>query len=90
MESTGLHYARKYGLPVVALRIGNVNPEDMPRTDTPTRWMSHRDLGQLVSKALLADFPEGHFEVVYGVSRQPLFDWENSFGYEPIDDAHAS
>ena len=90
MESTGLHYARKYGLRVLALRIGNVNEQNKPKSDVPTRWLSYRDLGQLVSRALHADFPEGHFEVVYGVSKQPLFDWQSSFGYEPIDEAQAS
>lgn len=87
MEAMGRFFASKNGLRVVCLRVGNVNPEDKPRLDTPTRWMSHRDLGQLVTKALEADFEPGHFEVVYGVSRQPVFDWVNSFGYEPKDSA---
>lgn len=87
MEMRGKQFADKYGLRVICLRIGNVNPENQPRPDQPTRWMSHRDLGDLVTKALTADFEPGHFEVVYGVSRQPVFDWTNSFGYEPTDSA---
>lgn len=87
MEAMGRYFASKNGLRIVCLRVGNVNPEDKPRPDKPTRWMSHRDLGQLVTKALEADFEQGHFEIVYGVSRQPVFDWVNSFGYEPEDSA---
>ena len=87
MESRGKQLADEYGLRVICLRIGNVNPEDAPKPDKPTRWISHRDLGQLVSKALEADLEPGHFEVVYGVSRQSVFDWVNSFGYDPLDTA---
>lgn len=87
MEMRGKEVAEQYGLSVVCLRIGNVNPEDKPRPDVPTRWLSHRDLGRLVTRALEADFDTGHFEVVYGVSRQPVFDWVNSFGYKPQDTA---
>lgn len=87
MEAMGRYYASNNGLNVIALRIGNINPEDKPRSDTPTRWMSHRDLGRLITLASEADFEPGHFEIVYGVSRQPVFDWVNSFGYEPEDGA---
>lgn len=87
MEARGKQFAEEYSLRVICLRIGNVNPEDKPRPDTPSRWMSQRDLGQLITKALEADLAPGHFEVVYGVSQQPVFDWVNSFGYEPADAA---
>lgn len=87
MEAMGRHFAEKHDLRVIALRIGNINAEDTPRPDTPTRWMSHHDFGQLITKALVADFEPRHFEVVYGVSRQPVFDWVNSFGYQPEDNA---
>lgn len=87
MEKRGKQFAEEHGLRVICLRIGNVNSEDKPKPDKPTRWMSHRDLGQLVSKALQAELKPGHFEVVYGVSRQSVFDWVNSFGYEPEDSA---
>ncbi len=87
MEQRGRELAQEYGFSVVCLRIGNVNPEDRPKLDVPTRWMSHKDLGRLVTIALHADFEPGHFEVVYGVSDQPVFDWVNTFGYEPADSA---
>jgi len=85
MEAMGRFFAARDGLKVICVRIGNINPEDTPRPDTPTRWMSHRDWGRMVTLALTHDFDAGHFEVVYGVSDQPVFDWVNSFGYEPQD-----
>lgn len=90
MERRGSQFAKRYGLRVICLRIGNVNPDDQPNADEPTRWMSHRDLGGLVTAALQADLPPGHFEVVYGVSRQDVFDWTNTFGFEPKDTAVAA
>lgn len=87
MEIMGRYFAKRDGLKVLGLRIGNVNAEDRPKPDVPTRWFSHNDLGRLITLALKADFEPGHFEVVYGVSRQSVFDWSNSFGYEPQDSA---
>lgn len=86
MEAMGRYFAANHGLSVICLRIGNVNDEDKPKPDVPTRWLSHRDFGQLITLALEASFEPRHFEVVYGVSRQPVFDWVNQFGYEPADD----
>lgn len=85
MEAMGRYFASKHGLSVLCLRIGNVNDENKPKPIVPSRWLSHRDFGQLVTLALEAEFEPGHFEVVYGVSQQATFDWVNSFGYEPQD-----
>lgn len=85
MEALGRYYASEHDMRVLCIRIGNINTEDKPKPDTPTRWMSHRDFGRLITLAIQKDFEPGHFEVVYGVSRQPVFDWVNSFGYEPQD-----
>lgn len=86
MEAMGRYFAKSHGLVVLCLRIGNINNEDAPRpNDEPRRWQSHRDFGQLVTKALTHGFEPGHFEVMYSVSKQPVFDWENSFDYEPVD-----
>lgn len=85
MEAMGRYFAKTSGLSVLCLRIGNVNEEDRPRPDTPSRWLSHKDLGRLVALALQAGFKPGHFEIMYAVSNQPTFDWANSFGYEPLD-----
>ncbi len=61
MEAMGRYFAKNFGLQVICLRIGNVNAEEKPKLDVPNRWLSHRDLGQLISKALDADFDFGHF-----------------------------
>lgn len=87
MEAMGRFFASTEGLRVVCARIGNINPEDKPRLDKPPRWMSHRDWGNFVRHALDHSFEPGHFEIAYGVSEQPVFDWVNSFGYVPQDTA---
>lgn len=85
MEEMGREFADKHKLKVVCVRIGNVNNANQPNGDVPTRWLSYRDLGSLVSHALRAKFNPGHFEVMYGVSRQGVFDWTNTFDFEPQD-----
>ncbi len=85
MEAMGRFFAATEDLRVICARIGNINPENKPRPDTPTRWMSHRDWGNFIGLALEHTFPPGHFEIAYGVSKQPIFDWVNSFGYKPQD-----
>lgn len=85
MEALGRYYASAKNLSVLCVRIGNINPQDKPRPDVPSRWMSHRDWGSFIKLALEHGFKPGHFEIAYGVSRQSTFDWVNSFGYEPQD-----
>ncbi len=84
MEALGRYYARDHGLQIVCIRIGNINKEDKPNSDTPTRWMSHRDFVTLVTLCLKKPVPD-NFQIVYGVSKQNVFDWSNPFGYEPQD-----
>ncbi len=85
MEAMGKFFASNAGLKVICVRIGNINAKDRPKPDSPTRWMSHQDWGNMISAALSHEFESAHFEVVYGVSKQPIFDWVNTFGYEPQD-----
>lgn len=90
MEALGRYHATHDGLEVVCLRIGNVNAKDARQADSPqdpTRWMSHADFGRLVTNCLTADSVPDGFQIVYGVSEQPVFDWSNPFGYEPQDSA---
>lgn len=84
MEALGRYYAHDHGLQVVCVRIGNINKDDRPNSDIPSRWMSHRDFAGLVTACLRQDVPDG-FQVVYGVSKQKTFDWSNPFGFEPED-----
>lgn len=87
MEALGRYFAHDYGIKVVCIRIGNVNKDNTPNTDTPPRWLSYQDLGRLITKCLEADEIPNNFQIVYGVSRQNVFDWTNTLGYEPADTA---
>jgi nucleoside-diphosphate-sugar epimerase len=87
-EALGRHYALTRGLEVVCLRIGTVTPEDerQPSTpNSPTRYLSHADLGRLVTCCLEAKDIPNNFEIIYAVSNQDVFDWSNSVGYVPVD-----
>jgi uronate dehydrogenase len=87
-EALGSLYAYRYGMEVVCMRIGNVNPRPMDKRRLSI-WLSPRDLGQLVSIAI--DRPGIRFEIVYGVSgnRRSWYDNANaeSLGYQPQDDS---
>ena len=87
-ESIGALYAHKYGLEVMAVRIGNAFPEPIDERRLSI-WTSHRDLAQLVGIGL--DHPDLRFEIVYGVSGNTRTWWDNSnaerLGYRPADNA---
>jgi uronate dehydrogenase len=87
-EALGSLYAHKYGMEVVCVRIGNVNPRPMDKRRLSI-WLSPRDLAQLVSIAI--DRPGIRFEIVYGVSgnRRSWYDNANAerLGYRPQDDS---
>jgi uronate dehydrogenase len=87
-EALGSLYAHKYGMEVVCIRIGNVNPRPMDKRRLSI-WLSPRDLAQLVSIAI--DRPGIRFEIVYGVSgnRRSWYDNANAegLGYQPQDDS---
>jgi len=83
-EALGALYADKYGLRVLAIRIGNVadRPVDLRRMSI---WISPEDLVQLVRIGL--EHPDLHFEVVYGASDNARGWWDNEtafrLGYRP-------
>jgi uronate dehydrogenase len=89
-EALGALYAYKYGLEVLAIRIGNVNPEPLDKRRLAL-WVSPRDIAQLVSIGI--DHPDIKFEVVYGVSenQRAWYDNSNAFrlGYRPLDRSEA-
>ena len=90
MEALGRYFATTHNLQVICLRIGNVNAEDKPqpsRPDDPTRWLSHADLARLVTCCLETENIPDNFQIIYGVSKQSVFDWSNPLGYEPQDSA---
>jgi uronate dehydrogenase len=89
-EALGSLYADKYGMEVVCVRIGNVNPRPMDKRRLSI-WLSPRDLAQLVSIAI--ERPGIRFEIVYGVSanRRSWYDNANAerLGYRPQDDSES-
>jgi len=89
-EALGALYAHKYGLEVLAIRIGNVNPEPVDKRRLAI-WISPRDIAQLV--AIGIDHPEIKFEIVYGVSdnHRAWYDNSNAYrlGYRPLDKSEA-
>jgi uronate dehydrogenase len=87
-EALGRMYADKFGLAVVALRIGTF--EERPTTTRGlSTWLSPGDAGRLVRAALTG--PVDGFLAVYGVSANARRWWDlpPSLGYEPVDDAEA-
>jgi uronate dehydrogenase len=88
-ESIGALYAYKYGMEVMAVRIGNVNTQAIDRRRLGS-WLSWRDLGQLVSIGI--EHPDVVFSVVYGISDSTGRHYDNStafsLGYRPEDGAH--
>jgi len=87
-EAMGALYADKYGLGVLAIRIGfvDIRPIDVRRLSI---WVSPRDLAQLVSIGL--EHPDLGYGVVYGMSDNARAWWDNSsalrLGYKPQDRA---
>jgi uronate dehydrogenase len=83
-EALGAYYADKFGMRVLAIRIGNVadRPVDLRRMSI---WVSPEDLAQLVRIGL--EHPGLHYEVVYGVSDNARGWWDNEpafrLGYRP-------
>lgn len=85
-ESIAALYAGKYGMQVMAVRIGNVNSRPIDRRRLGN-WLSWRDLGQLV--ALGIEHPALGFAVVYGISDSTGRHYDNraayALGYQPQD-----
>lgn len=92
-EAIARFYYDRWGVEAVCLRIGAVLKDDNPTRDPLNRkfWLSHRDLVQLVERALTADVG---FGIYYGVSNNQGAFWDitnarRELGYEPVDDGSA-
>jgi uronate dehydrogenase len=89
-EALGSLYADKYGMQVLCIRIGNVNPAPIDKRRLSI-WLSPRDLAQLVTIGI--EHPAIRFEIVYGVSGNTRSWYDNSnarrLGYAPQDDSEA-
>ena len=90
-EAAGRMYAELHDLSVICLRIGTVNAEGRPRGARQfATLLTHRDLVQLVERALEAPASE-RFGIFYGVSGNTWRIWDIDdararLGYEPRDD----
>ena len=91
-EGLAKQYLSLYGIQSICLRIGTVTKEDDPTVDERMRktWLSHRDLTQLVIKALQAPI---EFGIYYGVSNNRGRFWDianaqKELGYQPVDNAN--
>jgi uronate dehydrogenase len=86
-EALGSLYADKYGMQVLCVRIGNVNPAPLDARRLAI-WLSPRDMAQLATIGI--EHPDIRFEVVYGVSgnQRSWYDNRNAhrLGYRPMDD----
>jgi uronate dehydrogenase len=92
-EALARHYADKYGMSMICLRIGSFyaygSDNLRTRKDALSRWSSPRDLTQLVTKSIRSDVP---FGVYFAVSDTPVRQWDiesarRDLGYEPVDNA---
>lgn len=85
-ELVGSLYAYKYGMGVLAIRIGNANSRPIDRRRLGN-WVSWRDLAQLV--ALGVERQGLVYEVVWGVSDRSGRNYDNArayaLGYAPQD-----
>jgi uronate dehydrogenase len=81
-------YADRYGLDVVACRIGSFLPEPETVRHLST-WLSHDDCVRMVEAALTTPAPG--FAVLYGISANTRAWWDlepgRALGYQPQDDA---
>ncbi len=91
-EIASRHYAERYGMACVCLRIGTVRRDDRPHAvrDYAT-LLTHSDLVRLVDCALRAP-PTVRHGVYYGVSANRWRFWDianarEELGFEPHDDA---
>lgn len=87
-ESAGSYFWDKFGIHVLAIRIGYVGVQAIDERRLHT-WVSPRDLMQLIDIGIRT--PNLGFQVVYGVSENPapFFDNTNAtrLGYRPMDRA---
>jgi len=91
-EDLGRYYVLNRGLSVICVRIGGLNPEDLPRNvREKSIFTSHRDMSQMTVKCIEA--PESvRFDIFYAISnnRWNYRDVSHSkeiIGYVPEDSA---
>jgi NAD+ dependent glucose-6-phosphate dehydrogenase len=89
-EALGRYYSDAFGLQVLCLRLGSVLERPVDE-GTMGKWLSPRDLAQLVARCLQT---EQRFGIYYGVSANTRGRWDitnarRELGYAPQDDSEA-
>ena len=79
-EALARHYSDAYGMSMICLRLGRVNPENRPvDARVFSVWCSYRDVSQLIEKCI--DAPDSvTFDIFYAVSN-------NKWSYRDISHA---
>lgn len=90
LEALGSLYVDRYGLEVVALRIGTFRSEPSDLRSLAS-WLSPGDAVRLVDACLRS--PDVGFAVVHGISANTRGWWDHApgraLGYHPVDDSEA-
>jgi uronate dehydrogenase len=89
IESLGALYHHRFGMDVIALRIGSCFPEPPRSSRILSTWFSPADAARLVEACLAA--PSPGFQVLWAVSDNTRRWWSlagaRALGYEPQDNA---
>ena len=91
-EASGRYFSDRFGLSVMCLRIGTLNPASRPRDVRQfATLLTHHDLVHLVDRCLSAP-DDVRFGIYYGVSNNHWRFWDVSnsaaeIGYQPQDNA---
>lgn len=91
-EASGRYFSDNFGLSVICLRIGTLNPQSRPQAVRQfATLLTHHDLVHLVDRCLSA--PDSvRYGIYYGVSNNHWRFWDVSnsaeeIGYQPTDNA---
>jgi nucleoside-diphosphate-sugar epimerase len=93
-EIASRHYADRFGMSCLCLRIGTVRRDNRPRRAREyATFLTHADLARLVDCALRAPLALRH-GIYYGVSANTWRFWDianarDELGFEPHDDAES-
>ena len=91
-EASGRYFSDNFGLSVICLRIGTLNPQSCPQDVRQfATLLTHHDLVHLVDRCLSAP-DDVRFGIYYGVSNNHWRFWDVSnsaeeIGYQPVDNA---
>lgn len=86
-ELLARQYYELHGLESICIRIGSVTKDDKPAEEYKKLWLSHRDVAQVFTKALLSNIPFGIYFATSNIPT-PVFDISptiKDLGYKPQD-----